>query len=92
MFARGWTPLDEDVHFPPAWFAKISKLRTVGSEMPHTTWGKDGWITFKLPAWLVACLVILVIVIAIAVIASPELAAQVGALLAQLVHTSSAQK
>ena len=35
-------PLDEDVHFPPAWFAKISKLRTVGSEMPHTTWGKDG--------------------------------------------------
>ena len=47
MFARGWTPLDEDVHFPPAWFAKISKLRTVGSEMPHTTWGKDGWITFN---------------------------------------------
>lgn len=42
MFARGWTPLDEDVRFPPAWFAKISKLRTVGSEMPHTTWGKDG--------------------------------------------------
>lgn len=42
MFARGWTPLDEDVHFPPAWFAKISKLRTIGSEMPHTTWGKDG--------------------------------------------------
>lgn len=47
MFARGWTPLDEDVHFPPAWFAKISKLRTVGSEMPYTTWGKDGWITFN---------------------------------------------
>ena len=42
MFARGWTPLDEDVHFLPAWFAKISKLRTIGSEMPHTTWGKDG--------------------------------------------------
>ena len=47
MFARGWTPLDEDVHFPPAWFAKISKLRTIGSEMPHTAWGKDGWITFN---------------------------------------------
>ena len=47
MFARGWTPLDEDVHFPPAWFAKISKLRTVGCEMPHTAWGRDGWITFN---------------------------------------------
>ncbi len=50
---------------------------------------KDGWITFKLPAWLVACLVIAVIVILIAIIASPELAAQVGALLAQIVHAAS---
>ncbi len=53
---------------------------------------KDGWITFKLPAWLVACLVIAVIVILIAIIASPELAAQVGAVLAQLVHISDVQK
>ncbi len=53
---------------------------------------KDGWITFKLPAWLVACLIIAAIVILIAIIASPELAAQVGALLAQLVHVSGAQK
>jgi hypothetical protein len=53
---------------------------------------KDGWITLKLPAWLVVCGVIAVIVFFIAIIASPELAAQVGALLAQLVHLSSSQK
>lgn len=51
---------------------------------------KDGWITFKLPAWLVACLVIVVIVVAIAIIASPELAAKVGALLTQWLHHASA--
>lgn len=53
---------------------------------------KDGWITFKLPAWLVACLLIAAIVILIAIIASPELAAQIGALLAQFLHISDAQK
>jgi hypothetical protein len=47
---------------------------------------KDGWITFKLPAWLVACIVIAAVVVAIAIIASPELAAQIGALLAQWLH------
>lgn len=53
---------------------------------------KDGWVTFKLPAWLVACFVIAGVVVLIAIVASPELAAQVGALLAQLVHASSSQK
>jgi hypothetical protein len=53
---------------------------------------KDGWVTFKLPAWLVACLVIAAIVVAIAIIASPDLAAQIGVLLAQLLHTSASQK
>lgn len=53
---------------------------------------KDGWVTFKLPAWLVACLVIAVLVVLIAILFSPELAAQIGALLAQLVHFSGSQK
>jgi hypothetical protein len=53
---------------------------------------KDGWITLKLPAWLVVCLVIAILVLFIAIIASPELAAQIGALLAQLVHASASQK
>jgi hypothetical protein len=53
---------------------------------------KNGWITLKLPAWLVVCGVIAFIVVLVAIIASPELAAQVGALLAQLVHVSASQK
>ena len=53
---------------------------------------KDGWITLKLPAWFIVCLLIAAIVIFVAIIASPELAAQIGALLAQLVHLSASQK
>ena len=53
---------------------------------------KDGWVTFKLPAWFVACLVIAGVVVLIAIIASPELAAQIGALLAQFVHISASQQ
>ena len=53
---------------------------------------KDGWITLKLPAWLVACLLIAIAVILIAILFSPELAAKIGALLAQLLHLSASQK
>jgi hypothetical protein len=53
---------------------------------------RDGWVTFKLPAWLVVLIVVGACLIAIAVIASPELAAKVAALLMQLAQLSTSQK
>ena len=49
---------------------------------------RDGWLTVRLPAGLVVFLVVVVLLIFVAVIASPELAAKLGALLAQLLATN----
>jgi hypothetical protein len=45
---------------------------------------RDGWVTFKLPAWLAVGLVVAVLVVCVALVASPELAAKLAALLAEL--------
>lgn len=45
---------------------------------------RDGWVTFKLPAWFVALVVVAVVLVCVAVVASPELAAKLAALLTQL--------
>ncbi len=44
---------------------------------------RDGWMTFKLPTWLVGLLVVIVVLILVAVIASPELAAKLGVFISQ---------
>jgi hypothetical protein len=46
---------------------------------------RDGWVTLKLPAWLAVGLVVAVAVVCVALVASPELAAKLAALLAELV-------
>jgi len=44
---------------------------------------RDGWVTFKLPAWFVVGLVLAALVVCVALFASPELAAKLGVLISQ---------
>jgi hypothetical protein len=53
---------------------------------------RDGWITLKLPAWLVVFLVVIVLAACVAVVASPELAAELAAFLARWLHVSSSPR
>lgn len=53
---------------------------------------RDGWVTFKLPAWLVAFAAIALVLVCVAMIASPELAADIIALLTQLIYLPPSQR
>ena len=44
---------------------------------------RDGWLTVRLPAGLVVFLVVAAVLIVVAVIASPELAAKLGTMISQ---------
>jgi hypothetical protein len=44
---------------------------------------RKSWLTFKLPTWLAALIVVFVVSLCVAVIASPELAANLAELLAR---------
>jgi hypothetical protein len=51
---------------------------------------RDSWITFRLPAWLVVFLVVFALLLCIAIVASPELAADIAAFLVRWLHVAPA--
>jgi hypothetical protein len=53
---------------------------------------RDGWVTFKLPVWFVALAVVAVVLVCVAIVASPELAARLAALLAQLTQLTPSHR